>query len=199
MSESEKPWRTLISPAFEGEYAPAPLSVAIVSLVELCQRAMPDPALIRKALIEEAKFTAGPTARAEEFARTWAFDSKLIAAPVHDLRHEVYGREREGEPVIFLLSTGKSEGAEVVFLTVLFLGVTEADVVKAIAHVTKKKPAIGGSARNVDGAIVRRVFFEVGGEAGVRAMIGCGAENVDATHLPRAIIAFSRVGQRGGA
>ena len=191
---SEEPWRTLISPAFEGDQPPAQLSVSIVSLVELCQRAMPDPQEIRKALVEEAKFVTGPTERAEEWARVWALENKLISDPVTAFRHELYGRGRRGDPVIVLLSVGRSGGAEIVFTTVIFRGATEADVVKAMAHVTKKKPLVGGLVRNADGNKVRRVFFDVEGVAGVRAMVGCGPDNVDSTDLPRAIIALNKVG-----
>lgn len=190
------PSRTLISAAFEGDFAPPPLSAAIVSLVELCQRAMPDPKMLRTAIVDEAKFEVGPQARADELARTWALEDKLIGAPVTILSHEVFGRERDGEPVLFLLSTGMSEGKDVVFCTVLFRGVIEADVVKAVTHVTKRKPFGGGRVRNADGAIVRRVFWDVEGDAGVRAMAACGPDNVEALDLPRAIVAFNRAAQK---
>lgn len=190
------PSRTLISAAFEGDFAPPPLSAAIVSLVELCQRAMPDPKMLRTAIVDEAKFEVGPQARADELARTWALEDKLIGAPVTILGHEVFGRERDGEPVLFLLSTGMSEGKDVVFCSVLFRGVIEADVVKAVTHVTKRKPFGGGRVRNADGAIVRRVFWDVEGDAGVRAMAACGPDNVEALDLPRAIVAFNRAAQK---
>ncbi len=185
------PSRTLISKAFEGEFVPPPLSVAVVSLVELCQRAMPDPIKLRAALVDEAKFDIGPSARAEESARTWALDSKLIAAPVRNLRHEIFGRERQGEPVVMLLSVGESEGKQVVFCTSLFRGVIEADVIKAVCHVTQTQPFGGGRVTNADGAIVRRAFWDLQGVAGVRGMAACGPNNVEALDLPRAIIAFN--------
>jgi hypothetical protein len=188
-----QPSRTLISLAFEGEYAPPPLSAAIVSLVELCQRGMPDPQQLRTALVEEAKFTVGPAERAEETARTWAFDQKLVDEPVTDLKHEIFGRDRDGVPVVMLLSTGRAGGKPIVFCTTLFRGVIEADVVKAVEHVTKRQPFIGGRVANADGAIVRRAFWDVQGDAGVRAIIACGPDNVEALTLPRAIIAFSYV------
>ena len=50
--------RTLISQAYEGDSPPGALSVGIVSLVELCQLAMPDPAKIRERL-REAEFDVG--------------------------------------------------------------------------------------------------------------------------------------------
>ncbi|MEQ1618401.1 MAG: hypothetical protein ABL883_08670 [Terricaulis sp.] len=187
-----EPSHTLVTAAFEGEFAPPPLSVAIVSLVELCHRAMPDPKKLRAAIVEEAKFDLGPQERAVEIARTWALDNKLIAAPVTNLRHEVFGRERSGEPVLFLLSTGTAEGKEVVFCSVLFRGVAEADVVKAVNHVTKRNPFGGGRAVNADGGIVRRVFWDVQGDAGIRAIAACGPDNVDALDLPRAIVAFNQ-------
>ncbi len=189
------PSRTLISQAFEGDFAPPPLSAAIVSLVELCQRAMPDPKKLRTAIVDEAKFDVGPQARADEIARAWALDTKLVGAPVTQLRHEVFGRERNGEPVLFLLSTGMSEGKEVVFCSVLFRGAIEADVVKAVTHVTKRNPFGGGRVQNADGAIVRRVFWDVEGDGGVRAMVACGPDNVEALDLPRVIVAFNRAAQ----
>lgn len=186
-----EPSHTLVSVAYDGEFAPPSLSVAIVSLVELCQRAMPNPKRLRSAIVDEAKFDVGPQARADEFARTWALDNKLIDAPVAGLRHEVFGREREGEPVVFLLSTGLAGGKEVVFCSVLFRGVIEADVVKAVKHVSKRDPFGGGRVVNADGGIVRRVFWDIQGDAGVRALVACGPDNVDAMHLPRAIVALN--------
>lgn len=195
-SEGATPTRALISAAFEGDFAPPQLSVAIVSLVELCQRAMPDPQRLRAALVEEAKFDVGPRERAEEFIRPWALDNRLIATPVRNLRHEVFGRLRHEDPVVLLLSVGETEGREVVFVTALFRGAIEADVIKAVAHVTKKQPFGGGRVINADGAIVRRAFWDEEGVAGVRAMVACGPDNVEALDLPRAIIAFNYVEAR---
>jgi hypothetical protein len=193
---ADEPRRTMISQAFEGEYAPPSLSVAVVSLIELCQRAMPDPSAVRRAIVEEAGFTVGPSHRAEEAARTWALDTKLIAAPVTNLQHEIFGRERHGEPVVLLLSQGRSEGRDIVFCSSLFRGVIEADVVKAVVHVTKRNPFGGGMARNALGHLIRRVFWDVEGNGGVRAIVACGPENVEALDLPRAIIAFNESSAR---
>ncbi len=193
MTRTEAPSRTLISTAFDGDSPPPQLSVAVVSLVELCQRAMPDPVKLRAALVDEAGFDVGRRERAEENASLWAFDNKLIAAPVRGLRHEIFGRLRHEAPVLMLLSVGESEGREVVFVTAFFRGAIEADVVKAVTHVTKKQPFGGGRVLNAGGGVVRRAFWDLEGEAGVRAMVACGPDNVEALDLPRAIIAFNYV------
>ncbi|HCK85215.1 MAG TPA: hypothetical protein DHW63_12075 [Hyphomonadaceae bacterium] len=191
MTKTEAPLRTLISTAFDGDSPPPRLSVAVVSLVELCQRAMPDPIKLRAALVDEAGFDVGRPERAEEIASIWALDNKLIATPVRGLRHEIFGRLRHQAPVLILLSVGESEGKEVVFVTAFFSGATEADVIKAVTHVTKKPPFGGGRVSNASGATVRRAFWDVEGEAGVRAMVACGPDNVEALDPPRAIIAFN--------
>ncbi len=193
-ARGKKPTHTLVSQAFSRDAAPAQLSAAIVSLVELCQRAMPDPKKIRKALVDEAKFVTGKQAQADEMGGMIALDSKIIGAPVTGLRHELFGRERTEEPVIILLSVGKSEGKEVVFLTAAFRGAIEADVVKAVTHVTKKKPFGGGRTQNVNGELTRRVFWDVEGEAGVRGMVAWGPDNVEETRVLRGVTAFNRAG-----
>ena len=53
--DQAKPVRkTVVEAAFPGDEAPPELSVGIVSLVELCKLAMPDPGALRQRL-EEAR------------------------------------------------------------------------------------------------------------------------------------------------
>lgn len=198
MANQSPPGRTLISKAYEGDVPPPHLSAPIVSLIELCNRAMPDPALLRKAIVEEAKFDVGPPERAAEMARVWALDNKLVSAPVRNLRHEVFGRDRYGDPVIFLLSVGESEGNQIVFCSVLFRGAIEADVVKALVKPLGRQPFGGGMVKNADGHTVRRVFWDVEGAGGVRGIVACGPENVEALEAPRAVIAFNTAAARAG-
>jgi hypothetical protein len=187
--------RRVISRAFEGDEAPAELSVGIVSLVELCQVAMPDPERIRASL-KDAGFTPGPQAKADEAGRMLALDKNVVAKPVRRLRHELYGHYRNETPVLILLSTGESDDGGIVFCTALFRGAIEADAVKAAAHVTKKQPFTGASIRNHEGTTVRRVFWDVEDAAGVRGFMVSGPQNVEALDLPRAITAFNKVASR---
>lgn len=182
--------RTLVEAAFPGNEAPGQLSVAIVSLTELCQIAMPDPALVREQIVG-AGFETGAQERADEAAAMLALDDKVFAFPVRNLRHELFGRGRHGENVIILLSQGDSAEGKVVFLTTLFRGAMEADAVKAGAHVTGKQPLTGATLRNAGGNVLRRVFWDAEGVAGVRGLLVTGPHNVEATDLPRAFTAFN--------
>lgn len=185
--------RVLISAAFEGDAPPGQLGVGIVSLVELCQLAMPDPQQIRTRL-NEAGFTKGPAEKAAEAGRMLNLESGVLDSQVRDLRHEIYGFERHGFPVIIVLSVGASNDGEVVFCTSIFRECIEADVVKAVSHVTKQQPLTGANAQTSDGVRTRRVFWDVGGVAGVRGMMITGPLNVEAATAPRGVTAFNKVG-----
>jgi hypothetical protein len=187
--------RTLIEAAFPDNQAPGQLSAAIVSLVELCQIAMPDPAFVREQIIG-AGFEIGVQERADEAAAMLALEDKVFAFPVRNLRHELFGRGRQGENVIILLSHGDSAEGKVVFLTTMFRGAMEADAVKAAAHVTGKQPLTGATLRNPAGNVLRRVFWDTEGEAGVRGLMVTGPHNVEATDLPRAFTAFNLAGKK---
>lgn len=183
--------RTIISKAFEGDDAPGDLSVSIVSLVELCQLAMPDPVKIRERL-REAQFEVGPEDRANEWGRMLSLDTNVIASPVRNLKHEMFGRLRHEAPVIVLLSVGDSKQGKVVFCSTVFRGAIEADAVKAAAHVIKERPFTGATTLNADGSILRRVFWDVN-VSGVRGFMVTGPDDVEAAHLPRAFTAFNAV------
>ncbi len=189
--EREHKVRRIISLAFEGDQAPPALSVGVVSLVEFCQTSMPDPEKIRSAF-KTIGFDVGSQKNADDAARMFALDSKVIASPVRNMRNEIYGAERNEAPVVLLLSEGDTDDGRVVLLTTIFRDAIEGDAVKAVTHVTKKQPFTGSSVRNADGKIVRRVFWDVEGVAGIRGMVVSGPENADALHLPRGITAFNR-------
>lgn len=185
--------RTLFSLAFEGDSPPGQLSVGIVSLVELCQLAMPDPNRIRVRL-HEAGFVAGSAEDAAEAGHLLNLETGVVASRVRNLKHELYGFERHGEPVIIALSVGDSDEGKLVFCSAIFRGCIEADVVKAVAHVTKKKPLTGAPARTGKGVSTRRVFWDVDGAAGVRGLIITGPVDVEATTAARAVTAYNKVG-----
>lgn len=182
--------KRVIETAFEGVQAPPELSVAIVSLVELCQIAMPDPAAIVQA-IEGASFVQGPKERADEFGDWLALDDKVFAFPVRNLRHKYYERSREDALVRFLVSEGVSDHGGVVFVSTLFGGATEADAVKGAVHVTKKEPLTGANYAGMQGLRLRRVFWNTEGKAGMRGLMVTGPENTDAADAPRAFTAFN--------
>jgi hypothetical protein len=186
---------TIISKAFEGDLPPANLSACIVSLVELCQLAMPDPAQLRKRL-SEAEFTKGPDARAADAGRVLALDNRVVAGGVRNLRHEIYGKVRNDGMVVLLLSEGEGDGGAYVFCSALFRNAIEADAVKAVAHVAKKQPLTGSSVPNDDNFLVRRVFWDIGGEAGIQGMMVSGPANVEQLNAVRAITAFNKVSVR---
>lgn len=186
--------RTLVSLAFEGDAAPGQLSVGIVSLVELCQLAMPDPARVRERL-KEAGFVASPPEKAAEAGRMLNLETGVVDARVSNLKHELYGFVRNEDPVIILLSVGESKEGRLVFVSAIFRECIEADVVKAVAHVTQKKPLTGAPARTSEGVSTRRVFWDVEGAAGVRGMMITGPVDVEATDAPRAVTAFNKVGR----
>ncbi len=187
--------RTIVSQAFEGDQAPAQLSVAIVSLVELCQLAMPDPDKLRTSLLGAGLVTA-PQTKADEAGRMLALDSGLLSQPVKKLRHQMFAGGRQGEPVLFLLSEGDTNDGKVVFCSTIFRGAIEADAVKAAAHVTKQAPFTGSRARNADGHLLRRVFWDTNGVAGIRGFAITGPENVESMELPRAFTAFNKAGKK---
>jgi hypothetical protein len=176
--------------AFPGDQAPPQLSVSIVSLVELCQLGMPDPNQVRQ-LIKGAGFESGNQERAEQAGQVLSLDLKVVDMPVRNLRHELYGGARHGEPVLLLLSDGETEAGKIVFLSALFRGAIEADAVKAAAHVTKNRPITGARIRNHDGNELRRVFWDVGGAGGIRGFMVSGPQDVERIDLLRAFTAFN--------
>ena len=188
---SEKPSRKLIAQAaFPGDEAPPELSVAIVSLVELCQLAMPDPAELRKRLAE-AGFVQGPPKNAETVGATLALDQKVFDVGVRKLRHEIYGRDRQEILVTFLLTEGESAKGKVVFCSTLFRGAIEADAVKAAAHVTKKQPLTGATLTAPGRPTLRRVFWDTEGVSGVRGLMVTGPDSVIDGAEVRAFTAFN--------
>lgn len=187
--------RTIISTAFEGDAAPEHLSAAIVSLVELCQFAMPDHVKTREAIIG-ADFATLPQEQADAVGAYLSLDKGMVSFPVSDVQHELFARDRYGIMVYYLLSAGKSKQGKVVFLSTIFHGVIEADAVKAAAHVTKKQPLTGATLRSNRGERLRRVFWETGGEAGVMGIVVTGPHNVEALNIPRAFTAIGDVRKR---
>lgn len=184
------PLKRVIELAFPGDRAPPQLSVSVVSLVELCQLGMPDANRVRD-LIVGAGFQSGAKERADESGRVLALDLKVVDMPVRNLRHELYGMGRHGEPVLLLLSQGDTDVGEIVFLSALFRSAIEADAIKAAAHVVQSKPITGARVRNHDGNKLRRVFWDVGGVAGIRGFMVSGPQNVESTDLLRAFTAFN--------
>lgn len=186
---------TLQSKAFDDDQIPPALSVAIVSLVELCDLAMPDPIKMR-ALIEEAGFDKGPNERAEEAAAQLALDIRLVKGEVSNLRHEFYGKFRNDAPVLLLLSEGDTKEGPVVFCSTIFMGATQADAVKAAAHVTKAQPVTGQSIINSKNQVIRRVYWDTKGASGMASLVVSGPDHVDVIEWPRAFIAFNKAGKR---
>jgi hypothetical protein len=186
---------TIISKAFEGDLPPANLGACIVSLVELCQLAMPDPVQLRKRL-SEAEFTKGPDERAADAGRVLALDNRIVAGRVANLSHEIYGKVRNDGMVVILLSVGDGDNGQYVFCSTLFRNAIEADVVKAVAHVAKKQPLTGSRVPNDDNFLLRRVFWDIGGEAGIQGMVASGPANVEETRAVRAITAFNKASVR---
>lgn len=189
--------RTLISSAFPGDEAPPELSVAIVSLVELCQQAMPDPVLLHKRIVE-AGFAAGPEQNAAVNGAPLALDDRVFSFPVRNLRHQIFGRNRNEHLVTFLLTQGDSDQGPVVFCSTLFRDAIEADAVKAATHVTKKTPLTGATTKLPSGVTIRRVFWDTGGEAGIRGLMVTGPDNVEDVGTPRAFTAFNLAGPKRG-
>lgn len=183
---------TLISTAFQGDDAPHQLSVAIVSLVELCQFAMPDPEKMRDAIIG-ANFEVASQMHADEAGAFLALNNAVITAPIDALTHQMFQRDRSGEMVYYLLSVGRIQRRRMVFLSTLFRGAMEADAVKAVAHVSKQQPITGARATNDRGQRIRRVFWQIDGSAGIKGIVVTGPENVEALDAPRAFTAFADV------
>lgn len=187
--------KRLVELAFPESAAPPELSVGIVSLVELCELAMPNPSSLREA-IRSAAFGDAPQGQAEELGGLLALDNKVFSFPVRNLRHQLYGRDRNEVPVRILVTEGESADGPVVFVSTLFNGAMEADAVKAAAHVTDKQPLTGASITNPNGAKLRRVFWDVEGVAGIRGLMISGPEDVEDVVIMRAITAFNLVRQR---
>lgn len=194
-NETQKPnVKRVISKAFEGDQAPAGLSAGIVSLVEFCKAGMPDPARVREQF-KTLQFNTSGQANADAAARLLALDTKIYSKPVRNLRNEMYGAERNGDPVVLILSEGETDDGKIVFLTTLFRGAIEADAVKAVTHVAQKQPLTGSNVTNLEGVAVRRVFWDVN-EAGIRGMVVSGPDNVESMQAPRAITAYNLVGPK---
>lgn len=187
--------KRVIETAFEGVEAPPELSVGIVSLVELCQLAMPDPAAIDQA-IKSADFSEGKKDRTDEFSIWLALDNKVFSFPVRNLTHKLYLRDRQDARVRLLVSAGESDQGRVIFVTTIFGGAIEADAIKAVVHVTNKHPLTGATVVNAQGAQLRRVFWDIEGVAGIRGMMITGPDNVESADAPRAITAFNLVGPK---
>ena len=182
--------RRVLELAFPGDEAPPELSVAIVSLVELCQLAMPDPAAVRAA-IQSAGFADGPQDRADDFGALLALDSKVFSFPVRKVRHRLFARERNGVRVRLLVSEGESGDGPVIFISTIFTGALEADAIKAATHVTKKQPLTGATLANANGVPLRRIFWDVEGAGGIRGLMVTGPPNVEELEVPRAFTAFN--------
>ena len=193
MAKKEEPKHvmTLVSPAFEGDSPPAELSVGIVSLIELCQQAMPNANKVRGKLIE-ANFQQREEKRAQEITTVLAFDKGLVEGNIRNFRHAIYQRERHDAPVVLMVSEGDTGKGPVVMVSTLFTGAAEADVVKAVGHVTKAAPFTGQKVENKDGFTVRRVFWELPNTSGVRFMVASGPADPDAMDKMRAITAISK-------
>jgi hypothetical protein len=187
--------RKLVSAAFPGDRAQPELSVAIVSLVELCKIAMPDPAALRDE-IKNAGFADGPRERADQFGALLALDDKVFSFPVRNLKHALYARPRNDARVRLLLSEGESTEGAVVFVSTIFAGCIEADAVKAAALVTKKQPLTGTNITNAQGTPLRRVFWDTEGKAGIRGLMITGPQNVEALEGMRAFTAFNLAGKK---
>jgi hypothetical protein len=184
----------VIEAPFEGDQAPPELSVGIVSLVELCDLAMPDPTALTHA-IENAGFTEAPQNLADQHGGWLALNDKVFSFPVRNVRHRLWGRERHDAPVRLLLSEGDSSEGPVVFVSAFFTDAIEADAIKAAAHVSKKQPLTGATTVNADGVQLRRVFWDVEGASGIRGLMVTGPQNVEALG-GRAITAFNLVSGR---
>jgi hypothetical protein len=194
MAEPEKTMTT-IQDAFPGDTPPPQLGVAIVSLVELCQHAMPDPEAVHKA-IEGADFLVADQTKANAFGRWLALDNKVFSFPVRNMRHKFFSKERKGQAVMLLVSEGESDQGKVIFCSTMFWGVIEADMVKAAAHVTKKEPLTGARVTNSDGDVVRRVFWDTGGVSGVRGFVVTGPDDIITGAHARAFTAFNVAGKK---
>lgn len=198
MAEEKKPEKsvmTIVEEAFPEAMAPPDLSVSIVSLVELCKEAMPDPALVHKA-IEGAGFVVEIPEKAQRYGDWLALDNKVFSFPVRNIRHKLYARERSNALVAFLISEGDSAHGKVIFCTAVFWGAIEADAVKAAAHVTKKPPLTGAKVKNAEGDTLRRVFWDTAGLAGIRGLMVTGPDNVEAHYHGRAFTAFNIAGRK---
>ncbi|MBL8546295.1 MAG: hypothetical protein JNL81_07510 [Hyphomonadaceae bacterium] len=182
----------LISTAFEGHKAPAQLSVAIVSLVELCQFAMPDPKKLHDAIMG-ANFVAASQERANVAGAYLALDNSVISTPVQNLQHKFYERDRNGEMVLYLLSEGRTQRGRIVFVSTLFRGAIEADAVKAVVHVSKEQPITGARAVNNNGKPIRRVFWHINNQAGIKGIVVTGPQDVESLTAPRGFTAFAEI------
>ncbi len=187
--------RRVIELPFDKDEAPPELSVGIVSLVELCQLAMPDPAALSHA-IENAGFAPAPAQMTDDFSAYLALDERVFSFPVRNLRHRLWMRERHEAPVRLLLSEGDSDEGPVVFVSAIFGGALEADGVKAVVHVSNKQPITGATLVNARGTRLRRVFWDVEGVDGIRGLMLTGPENVEALAGVRAFTAFNLVSKR---
>ena len=187
--------KRVIETAFEGVQAPPELSVAIVSLVELCQLAMPEPTAIEQA-IKSADFAEGRKDRTDEFSSWLALDNRVFSFPVRNLKHKLHLRDRQDARVRLMISEGESDHGGVIFVTTIFGGAIEADAIKAVVHVTNKHPLTGATLVNAQGAPLRRVFWDLEGIGGIRGLMITGPNNVEAADAPRAITAFNLVGKK---
>lgn len=184
----------IISFAFEGDLPPPALAAAVVSLVDLCRYAMPNPVRIRESLAK-AGFETGPEEHANAMGRVLAIGAKMVTTPLTNLHHEIFARDRDDEPVYILLSTADSAEGPYVFCTSAFAGAIEADAVKAAEKVTKRQPLTGATVTNADGATVRRVFWDAEGQGGVWGFVVSGPADVDTMGGLRAFTAFNKVGR----
>lgn len=187
--------RTIIQSGFQDGRAPAGLSASVTSLAELCRHAMPDPVAVRLAL-DQANFVVGPAAKGDALGNWLALDTNVFAFPVRNLRHKLYARDRNDVLVLLLLSEGESAEGPVVFCSTIFWEAIEADTVKAAVHVTGKPPLTGARLVNSDGVVLRRVFWDTGGHAGVRGFMVTGPINIESTTEARAFTAFNLAGKK---
>lgn len=174
-----------------GEEPPAVLGLAAVTLLDVCIGQMPDIARVERAIVE-AGFKPEPEATARGIARGLALESKMVSAPLRDFRHKAWRTERQGVPAAMLLSAAQSDLGPVVFCSALFGGATEAEAVKTVQALSRSPPTDGGMAHDADGKVVRRVFWNLQGQAGLLGLVVCGPENPETRDHLRALVAFNR-------
>ena len=191
MVDKVTPKRHLQTLAYVGDSPPGVLSAGLVSLVELCQHAMPSPQKIREKMAE-AGLERVDQAQADRFGRALALESKVLKGSIRNLTHELYAKERAGALVLLLVSEGDADTGHTVFCSTLFTGAVEADVVKAVSKVTSHQPAVGNIGADADGRQIRRVYWDIPGTAGVRFFVASGPVDMDDDIGLRAVTAFNK-------
>lgn len=167
------------------------LAHGAMAWIETCLSAMPDVKRIRDNLVAGG-FRQEPDATANEVGALLAYDVNIIDEELRDIHHALWTGQREGAPVVLVLSLAQSERGPIVFVASLFGAASEGEGAAVLVQLAKKPPDVGALAKTPEGRMVRRQFWQTPNVVGIDGFVLAGPEDPESRDQVRALIAFNR-------